>query len=154
MTGRQVHQVTLETPEGLRSFDCGEEEHIWDTAAAYGIALPAICHHGRCLTCAGRLLEGTVEHDHPDAYFAEDEVEGYVLLCHASQGGAHPYPSAVGDAEISRRKQFTSPLRLSLARISECRYITDQLSDLVDAMYASDDTLLPLDMQVVASSCK
>lgn len=73
----------LETPEGFRCFDCGEEEHIWDAAASNGIVLPAICHQGRCLTCAGRLLEGTVEHDHPDAYFAEDEGEGFILLCRA-----------------------------------------------------------------------
>jgi ferredoxin len=81
MTARRIYRVTLDTPEGFRSFDCGNKEHIWDAAAVNGIALPAICHHGRCLTCAGRLLEGAVEHDHPDAYFPEDEVEGYVLLC-------------------------------------------------------------------------
>lgn len=81
MTGRQVHRVVLDTPEGIDSFECGEDEHIWDTAALKGVVLPAICHHGRCLTCAGRLLEGAVTHDHPDAYFPEDEAEGYVLLC-------------------------------------------------------------------------
>jgi ferredoxin len=83
MTGRRIYRVALETPEGFRSFDCGEDQHIWDTAAVNGIALPAICHQGRCLTCAGRLLQGTVEHDHPDAYFAEDEKERFVLLCRA-----------------------------------------------------------------------
>ena len=73
--------MVLEMPQGLRSFDCGEHEHIWDAAAANGIVLPAICHQGRCLTCAGRLLEGGVEHDHPDMYFDEDQTEGYILLC-------------------------------------------------------------------------
>ncbi|HEY3988965.1 MAG TPA: 2Fe-2S iron-sulfur cluster-binding protein [Acidobacteriaceae bacterium] len=81
MTARRSYPVTLETPEGLRSFDCGDDDYIWDAAAANGIVLPAICHHGRCLTCAGRLLEGAVEHDHPDAYFPQDAAEGYVLLC-------------------------------------------------------------------------
>ncbi|HTF64725.1 MAG TPA: 2Fe-2S iron-sulfur cluster-binding protein [Edaphobacter sp.] len=85
MTEGRVHRVALETPEGTRVFDCGEDERIWDVAAMHGVALPAICHQGRCLTCAGRLLEGRVggevEHDHPDAYFAEDEAAGYVLLC-------------------------------------------------------------------------
>jgi ferredoxin len=83
MAGRRVHRVALETPEGTRTFECGEDEHIWDAAATQGIDLPAICHQGRCLTCAGRLLEGKVEHDHPDSYFAEDEAAGYVLLCRA-----------------------------------------------------------------------
>jgi ferredoxin len=56
-------------PPKVPKFDCSEDEHIWDAADDDdGIALPAICHQGRCLTCAGRLLEGMVEHDHPDAY--------------------------------------------------------------------------------------
>jgi ferredoxin len=74
-------RVELETPEGFRHFDCDEDEHIWDAAAANKIFLPAICHQGRCLTCAGRLLDGNVEHDHPDAYFPEDKAEGFILLC-------------------------------------------------------------------------
>src|ERR1700730_4382529 len=76
-------RVTLETPDGLRSFNCAEDELIWDAAADNGILLPVICHHGRCLTCAGRLLKGTVEHDHADTYFAEDKAAGYILLCRA-----------------------------------------------------------------------
>ena len=78
-----LYRVVLETPQESCKFDCSEDEHIWDAALANGIVLPAICHQGRCLTCAGRLLEGRVEHDDPDAYFAEDEAEGYVLLCRA-----------------------------------------------------------------------
>lgn len=83
MTQEQSFRVVLETPEGVRSFGCGENEHIWDAAAVHGVWLPAICHQGRCLTCAGRLLEGSVDHDHPDTYFAEDKTEGYILLCRA-----------------------------------------------------------------------
>src|SRR5258708_17617389 len=80
MADRRSFRVALETPEGFRFFYCGEDEHIWDVAAANEIALPAICQQGRCLTCAGRLLEGTLEHDHADSYFAEDQAEGFVLL--------------------------------------------------------------------------
>ena len=81
MTKKGSFRVQLETPDGLRSFDCPKEERIWEAAAENGILLPAICHQGRCLTCAGKLLEGTVEHDHPDEYFAEDEAAGYILVC-------------------------------------------------------------------------
>jgi ferredoxin len=83
MAGERSFRVALETPEGFRSFDCDEGQHIWNAAAANGISLPAICHQGRCLTCAGRLLEGRVEHDHPDTYFEADEAEGFILLCRA-----------------------------------------------------------------------
>ena len=83
MTQGRSLRVVLETPEGIRSFDCSEEEYIWDASATNDIVLPAICHQGRCLSCAGRLLEGNVEHDHVDAYFAEDKTAGYILLCRA-----------------------------------------------------------------------
>lgn len=76
-------RVILETPEGLSSINCGAGEYILDAAATYGINLPVICRQGRCLTCAARLLEGVVEHDHPDLYFAEDEAAGFILLCRA-----------------------------------------------------------------------
>ena len=80
--------MELETPEANRSFYCAEGVRIWDAAASQGILLPAICHQGRCLTCAGRLIEGRIEHDHPDQYFPEDAAEGYVLLCCAQPRSA------------------------------------------------------------------
>lgn len=83
MTEEQSFRVVLETPEGLRAIDCGANEYILDAAADRGIELPVICRQGRCLTCAGRLLEGIVEHDHPDSYFPEDQAAGFILLCRA-----------------------------------------------------------------------
>jgi ferredoxin len=83
MKTERSYRVVLETPDGIRSFDCDADEYILKAAASEGIDLPVICHQGRCLTCAGRLLEGAVEHDHPDSYFAEDEAMGFVLLCRA-----------------------------------------------------------------------
>jgi ferredoxin len=77
------YRVVLETPEGPRSIDCDADEYILNAAAAQGIDLPVICRQGRCLTCAARLIEGRVEHDHPDSYFPEDEAAGFVLLCRA-----------------------------------------------------------------------
>ena len=83
MIGERSFRVILETPEGLRSIDCAANEYILDAAADYGINLPYICRQGRCVTCAARLLEGTVEHDHPDSSFVEDQAAGFILLCRA-----------------------------------------------------------------------
>ena len=73
--------VVLETADGERRFLCGRDQFIWDAAALNGIALPAICHQGRCLTCAGRLLSGVVDQSKSNTYFAEDQAAGFVLLC-------------------------------------------------------------------------
>lgn len=75
--------VALETPEGLRSCSCGEDEYVWDAAARSGIVLPAICHQGRCLTCAGKLLDGSVDQQDAASYFPEDRAAQFVLLCRA-----------------------------------------------------------------------
>jgi ferredoxin len=56
---------------------------IWDAASAQGIALPAICHQGRCLTCAGRIIgQGKVDNSRADSYPA-DAKAGFALLCTA-----------------------------------------------------------------------
>jgi ferredoxin len=75
--------MILETPEGVRALDCGEDEYLWNAAARQGVWLPSICHQGRCLTCAGKLLEGTVDQSAADAFFPQDEAAGFVLLCRA-----------------------------------------------------------------------
>jgi ferredoxin len=80
----QAFDVTLVTPYGPRLIRARVSEHIWDEAKAAGVNLPAICHQGRCLTCAGQLLEPG-EFDPSDAvsYYPQDREAGYILLCTA-----------------------------------------------------------------------
>lgn len=68
-------------PDGRSAIDCAENEFIWDAAARAGIRLPAICHQGRCLTCAARLIEGDVDQSASSSYFPEDRAAGFALLC-------------------------------------------------------------------------
>jgi ferredoxin len=75
--------VTLEMPTGERTFNCHRNEFIWNAAAQHGITLPAICHQGRCLTCAGRLLNGSFDQRSANSYFPEDNKAGFILLCTA-----------------------------------------------------------------------
>ena len=81
---RPAFDVTLVTPYGARVIHARTSEHIWDEAKVAGINLPAICHQGRCLTCAGELLEPG-EFDPSDAvsYYPQDREAGYILLCTA-----------------------------------------------------------------------
>lgn len=73
--------ITLETPEGEQTFWGARNEFIWNSAARNGIVLPAICHQGRCLTCAARLLSGAVDQSSANSYFSQDKEAGFVLLC-------------------------------------------------------------------------
>jgi ferredoxin len=78
----QSFTVTLLTPSGEHTIRVGRNERIWDAAQAAGIRLPALCHQGWCLTCAGRLEDGgKTDQSQSEAYFTEDRQAGYVLLC-------------------------------------------------------------------------
>jgi ferredoxin len=91
--------VTLHLPDGSREeLSVSEDQHIWDAAYTSGIELPSICHQGRCLTCAGRLLNPG-EFDASDAvrYFPEDRAQGFILLCTACPRS---------DLEIQTHQQF------------------------------------------------
>lgn len=83
MSSPESFRIVLETPEGESTIQCHRNEFVWDAAARNGIRLPAICHQGRCLTCAGRLVSGTVDQSRADTFFPEDKAAGFVLLCTA-----------------------------------------------------------------------
>jgi ferredoxin len=75
--------VILLLPDGEQTIGVRGDVHIWDAAMAAGVQLPALCHQGRCLTCAGRLLGGGGEVDHSDSasYYPQDRESGFVLPC-------------------------------------------------------------------------
>ena len=99
MSPIRTHRVNLYLPDGpLSELDVGEDQHIWDAAYAVGIELPSICHQGRCLTCAGRLLSvGDFDASDAVAYYSQDRAAGFILLCTAC-------PSS--DLEIQTHQQF------------------------------------------------
>jgi ferredoxin len=83
-------EVVLLLPDAEdRSIQVGVNEHIWDAAFATGIVLPALCHQGRCLTCAGRLeTTGAVDQSDSVSYYPQDREAGFVLLCTAKPRSA------------------------------------------------------------------
>jgi ferredoxin len=74
-------RVIAVLPDGQRTFECAENEFVWNGAARAGLLLPAICHQGRCLTCAAKLVKGELDQTASVSYFPEDRQAGFVLLC-------------------------------------------------------------------------
>ena len=82
MHDAELFHVELLHDDQTRSIQVSPDEHIWDAAFKAGIVLPALCHQGYCLTCAGRLENGgEVDQADSEQYYPEDREAGFVLLC-------------------------------------------------------------------------
>jgi len=102
-------EVTLILPDGVRTILVGDQ-HIWDAAWAAGIVLPALCHQGRCLTCAGRLENGgDVDQSDSVSYFPADRDAGFVLLCTGKPRSALRIRTHQQDAMRAHRREKELP---------------------------------------------
>jgi ferredoxin len=76
-------QATFVTPGGEITAVVGPEQYLLDAAVEAGLDLPFMCLQGWCTTCAGKVLDGTVDQSEARRIFPQDMAAGFVLLCSA-----------------------------------------------------------------------
>lgn len=78
-----TYQVTFVSEGREVSAPAGDDQYLLDIAAEAGLDLPYMCLQGWCLTCAGKLLAGTVDQSEARRFYPQDAAAGFVLLCSA-----------------------------------------------------------------------
>ncbi len=80
----RTYRVTLinEATGTKNTIKVKEDEYIYEAAEMQGINLPVSCHAGACISCAAKIIEGSVDQDHSFLKLKELDA-GFLLTCRA-----------------------------------------------------------------------
>jgi ferredoxin len=77
-----AYKVTLVFKNGdEKVIDCEEDDSIVTAAEDAGLDLPYSCRAGACCSCAGKIVDGSVDQEE-QTFLEEDAIaDGWVLTC-------------------------------------------------------------------------
>ncbi|MGI9499533.1 MAG: 2Fe-2S iron-sulfur cluster-binding protein, partial [Geminicoccaceae bacterium] len=100
LANREGQEVTVDA--GLPLLEALEDK---------GISLPYGCRYGGCISCAAKMLAGSVDQSTGVALNGRQLADGYVLLCVALPMSDCTFEIGVESHDRLYRNPFQSPLR-------------------------------------------
>ncbi|HEY1353439.1 MAG TPA: 2Fe-2S iron-sulfur cluster-binding protein [Ktedonobacteraceae bacterium] len=98
-----IYQVNFDLPTGEVTLPVHSDEFILDAARRAGLNLPALCERGWCLTCAARIVSGSVDQSSSLRYYEADRQAGFALICTARpRSDVHLRPYATDEMRAHR----------------------------------------------------
>ncbi len=97
------YRVVFDFPEGKIAIMVRGDEFILDAARQAGLVLPSLCEQGWCITCATRIVSGSVDQSAALHYYAADQQAGFALICTAQpRSDMHLRPHTVEEMRAHR----------------------------------------------------
>ncbi|MBV9690684.1 MAG: 2Fe-2S iron-sulfur cluster binding domain-containing protein [Ktedonobacteraceae bacterium] len=98
-----LYQVVFDLPGGAITIMVSANEFILDAARREGIDLPSLCERGWCLTCAVKVISGSVDQTASLRFYEEDRQAGFALICTGQpRSNLHLRPGAVEEMRAHR----------------------------------------------------
>ncbi len=76
-----IYTVEIQHEGKTHTIEVPEDRTILAVAQEAGLNLPSSCNAGVCTTCAGKILEGSVDQSEGMGVSPDLQAQGYVLLC-------------------------------------------------------------------------
>ena len=105
-----THKITIANREGA-TYEVPRNRPLLDSLREQGVDLPYGCKYGGCITCAAKLIEGTVDQRAQVALNNRQIANGYVILCVARPTSDCTFEIGVESHDKLYRNPFLDPLK-------------------------------------------
>jgi ferredoxin len=106
----KTHTVTLANRAGA-TYDVDARRPLLDSLRDQGVDLPYGCKYGGCITCAAKLIEGSIDQRRQVALNNRQISNGYVILCVARATTDITLNIGVDSHDTLYRNPFLDPLK-------------------------------------------
>lgn len=105
-----VHTVTIANRENA-SYEVDAKRPLLESLRDQGLDLPFGCKYGGCITCAAKLIAGTVDQRRQVALNNRQINDGYIILCVARPTTDLTLEIGVESHDKLYRNPFLDPLK-------------------------------------------